>query len=82
VRGGDDIGELSMSTPPRERNAPLADAAGLREEVSNARIWGGFHYRFSTEVGRDMGKENSASSRSPRKLRPRTKRLSDPLTSC
>jgi hypothetical protein len=25
------------------------------EEVSNARIWAGFHYRFSTRVGTDMG---------------------------
>jgi hypothetical protein len=24
-------------------------------EVSEARIWAGFHWRFSTEVGRDMG---------------------------
>ena len=31
---------------------------GLRafvDEVSEARIWAGFHWRFSTEVGRDMG---------------------------
>jgi hypothetical protein len=27
------------------------------EEVSNARIWGGIHYRNSTEVGRRMGRE-------------------------
>jgi PAP2 superfamily len=25
------------------------------DEVSNARIWAGFHYRFSTRVGTDMG---------------------------
>jgi hypothetical protein len=25
------------------------------EEVSNARIWAGFHYRFSTRVETDMG---------------------------
>jgi len=25
------------------------------EEVANARIWAGFHYRFSTHVGTDMG---------------------------
>jgi hypothetical protein len=24
--------------------------------VSNARIWAGFHYRFSTVVGTDMGR--------------------------
>jgi hypothetical protein len=27
------------------------------EEVSNARVWGGIHYRNSTEVGRRMGRE-------------------------
>jgi len=25
------------------------------EEVANARIWAGFHYRFSTRVGTRMG---------------------------
>jgi hypothetical protein len=27
------------------------------EEVANARIWAGFHYRFSTRVGTDMGRK-------------------------
>jgi hypothetical protein len=27
------------------------------DEVANARIWGGFHYRFSTRVGTDMGQQ-------------------------
>jgi hypothetical protein len=27
------------------------------DEVSNARIYAGFHYRFSTDVGKDMGKK-------------------------
>ena len=27
------------------------------DEVSVARIYGGFHYRFSTEVGKDMGRK-------------------------
>ena len=27
------------------------------DEVSNARVWGGMHYRNSTEVGRRMGRE-------------------------
>jgi hypothetical protein len=26
------------------------------DEVSEARIWAGFHYRFSTEIGSDMGR--------------------------
>jgi hypothetical protein len=27
------------------------------EEVANARIYAGFHYRFSTIVGREMGQK-------------------------
>ena len=27
------------------------------KEVGNARVWGGIHYRNSTEVGERMGKE-------------------------
>ena len=27
------------------------------EEVSHARIWAGFHYRFSTVVGTAMGRQ-------------------------
>jgi hypothetical protein len=27
------------------------------DEVSNARIYSGFHYRFSTEVANEMGKK-------------------------
>jgi hypothetical protein len=29
--------------------------AATTEEVANARIWAGFHYRFSTRVGTQMG---------------------------
>ena len=28
----------------------------LSEEVDNARIWGGVHFRNSTEVAEDMGR--------------------------
>lgn len=28
----------------------------LMDEVSNARVWGGLHWRFSTDVGRRMGR--------------------------
>jgi hypothetical protein len=27
------------------------------DEVALARIWAGFHYRFSTRVGQDMGRK-------------------------
>jgi hypothetical protein len=26
-------------------------------DVSDARVYAGFHYRFSTQVGKDMGKQ-------------------------
>lgn len=29
----------------------------LADEIANARIWAGFHYRFSTRVGTDMGRK-------------------------
>jgi hypothetical protein len=31
------------------------NVATMTEEVANARIWAGFHYRFSTRVGTQMG---------------------------
>jgi hypothetical protein len=29
----------------------------LADEVASARIWAGFHYRFSTRVGTDLGRK-------------------------
>ena len=29
--------------------------SAFTQEGANARIWAGFHYRFSTRVGTDMG---------------------------
>jgi hypothetical protein len=53
---GDDIRLVALNsvTAPgvTRRFTRLTD---YEEEVSNARIWAGFHYRFSTDVGRDMG---------------------------
>jgi len=55
---GDDIGEITLVSPTApgvtRRWTRLSDYV---DEVSNARIWAGFHYRFSTEVGKDMGKK-------------------------
>ena len=31
--------------------------AYTEEVVANVRIWAGFHYRFSTQVGTDMGRQ-------------------------
>ena len=56
--GGDAIPELSLSSP----SAPgvvhhFTSLDALTSEVANARIWAGFHYRFSTRVGAAMGKD-------------------------
>jgi hypothetical protein len=53
---GEDVGEITLTSPTApgvvRRWTRLDD---YRDEVSNARIWAGFHYRFSAEVGKDMG---------------------------
>jgi hypothetical protein len=55
---GEDAGEIAVTSPTApgvvRRWTRLDD---YRDEVSNARVWAGFHYRFSTEVGKDMGKK-------------------------
>jgi hypothetical protein len=56
VFGTPAISEVSMTSP----TAPgiFHHWSNLRDysnEVSEARIWAGFHYRFSTKVGQDMG---------------------------
>ena len=56
VFGSADIPEVSMTSP----TAPgvthrWTNVRAFADEVSEARIWAGFHWRFSTEVGRDMG---------------------------
>jgi hypothetical protein len=55
---GNEIGEIALASP----TAPGVTRKWTRlqdysDEVSNARIYAGFHYRFSTEVGKDMGKK-------------------------
>jgi hypothetical protein len=56
VLGTMDIPEIAMTSP----TAPgvthrWTSMTAFTEEVANARIWAGFHYRFSTRVGTDMG---------------------------
>ena len=56
VLGGEDIPEVALTSP----TAPgvthrWTNMTALTEEVANARIWAGFHYRSSTRVGTDMG---------------------------
>jgi hypothetical protein len=56
VFGTPTIAEVSMTSP----TAPdvfhhWTNVRDYSNEVSEARIWAGFHYRFSTKVGQDMG---------------------------
>lgn len=55
---GDDLPELAMTSPAlpgvTRHWKSLDDYA---TEVSNARVYGGVHYRFSTVVGQDMGRK-------------------------
>jgi hypothetical protein len=58
VFGTADIPETAMISP----TAPgvihrWSDMKRFTEEIANARIWAGFHYRFSTRVGTDMGRQ-------------------------
>jgi hypothetical protein len=56
IFGSAEIPEVSMTSP----TAPgvthhWTNVRAFTDEVSEARIWSGFHYRFSTKVGQDMG---------------------------
>jgi hypothetical protein len=57
VIGKENIPELSLtsSTAPGVTHR-FFDSEDLVREVSNARIWAGFHYRFSARVGESMGR--------------------------
>jgi hypothetical protein len=55
---GNEVGEIALVSP----TAPGVTRKWTRlqdysDEVSNARIYAGFHYRFSTEAGKEMGKK-------------------------
>ena len=58
VLGSQEMPEVTMmsTTAPGAIHRWINTAAYI-EEVANARIWAGFHYRFSTEVGTKMGRE-------------------------
>jgi hypothetical protein len=56
VFGTADVAEVAMtsSTAPGVTHR-WSNLRAYTDEVSQARIWAGFHYRFSTRVGQDMG---------------------------
>jgi hypothetical protein len=54
--GSADIPEVAMtSSTARGVTHRWTNMTVFTDEVANARIWAGFHYRFSTRVGTDMG---------------------------
>jgi hypothetical protein len=56
VLGGVDIPEVALTSPATPGvTHRWTNLAAFTEEVASARIWAGFHYRFSTRVGTDMG---------------------------
>jgi hypothetical protein len=61
VLGSPDIPEVAMTsaTAPGVTHR-WTNMRVYAAEVSNARIWAGFHYRFSTVVGADMGNKLGA----------------------
>ncbi|WGD52058.1 vanadium-dependent haloperoxidase [Bradyrhizobium sp. CB1650] len=55
---GDDVGEITLVSP----TAPGVTRKWTRlqdysDEIATSRIYAGFHYRFSTEAGKDMGRK-------------------------
>src|SRR5262245_8486651 len=54
--GTEDIPEIAVtSTPAPGVTHRWTNMTAFTDEVANARIWSGFHYRFSTRTGTDMG---------------------------
>jgi hypothetical protein len=56
VFGTAEMPEVSITSP----TAPgvthrWTNVRDFADEVAQARIWAGFHYRFSTRIGQDMG---------------------------
>jgi hypothetical protein len=58
VLGSQEIPEVTMtSTTAPGVTHRWTNTATYTEEVATARIWAGFHYRFSTRVGTEMGRK-------------------------
>ncbi len=57
VRHGGDSGGFDDEPDAARRHPPLDQRARLLRRGVEARIWAGFHYRFSINVGQDMGRK-------------------------
>jgi len=58
VNGGADVPEVANTSPtlPGVEHR-WTNLRAFSQEISEARIWAGFHYRFSTVVGEEMGRK-------------------------
>jgi hypothetical protein len=55
---GNDVAEITMTSPTAPGFArKWTRVQDYMDEVSMARIYSGFHYRFSTKVAEDMGRK-------------------------
>jgi hypothetical protein len=56
--GNDEIPEVSLTSPfsPGVMHQ-FTNLRAFSDEIANARICAGFHYRFSTIAGREMGQK-------------------------
>jgi len=56
--GSVEIPEIAMTSPTAPSvTRRWTSMTALTDEIANARVWAGFHYRFSTRVGTSMGLE-------------------------
>ena len=55
---GNEVAEIALVSPTAPGNTrKWTRLQDYSDEVSSARIYAGFHYRFSTEAGKEMGKK-------------------------
>jgi hypothetical protein len=54
---GEDVGELTLASPFVPGTRKWTRLQDYRDEVALARIYAGFHYRFSTEAAKVMGQK-------------------------
>jgi hypothetical protein len=66
---GDEPGDLSITSPTAGATHTYHTFAAVSEEVVNARVWGGVHWRTSSTAGRDLGRRIGAQaiSRAPKR---------------
>ena len=53
---GEDAGAVSITSPSDGVTHTYANFHQIADEVCNARVWGGIHWRTSVVVGRDLGR--------------------------